>query len=316
MPDVLPPVAGGPRPVYVLTGPTAVGKTEVALRVAERLNAEIISADSMAIYRKMDAATAKPTLEERRRVPHHMVDVADPGERFTVADYRAAALAAVDDIFGRGRRVMIVGGTRLYILALMRGFAEGPDDDLAVRDRLLHEADTLGLDALHARLAVVDPESSLRISPGDRKRIVRALEVFERTGKSISQWQHESQAQTPACAGPWVALLRERAELYDRINRRVNEMIRDGLVEEVKGLLVQGYDPALPALQGHGYKEIIGAILGRYSMAEGIELMKKNTRNHAKRQLSWLRGEGGATPVPAEDSPDVVAGKLFDLWSG
>lgn len=295
------------RKIYVLTGPTAVGKTESSLLVAERLNAEIVSADSMAIYRKMDAATAKPTLEERARVPHHMVDIVDPSERFTVADYRNRAIAAIDDIHQRGRQAIVVGGTRLYIHALTHGFFEGPGADDELRERLTREAEEQGTAKLHERLAAVDPESGQRISPGDDKRIIRALEVYELTGRSISEWQKESQEQMPPCEGPWVALTRDREELYRRINRRVDEMIENGLVEEVKGLLAQGYDVNLPALQGHGYKEIIGALKGRYALEVGIDLLKRNTRHHAKRQLSWLRNEPRARWIQADQPPETVA---------
>ncbi|MBW3622117.1 MAG: tRNA (adenosine(37)-N6)-dimethylallyltransferase MiaA [Armatimonadetes bacterium] len=303
------------RPIFVLTGPTAVGKTEAALRVAERMNAEIVSADSMAIYREMDAATAKPAPEERARVPHHMVDIVNPDERFTVADYRREALAAIDDIRVREKKALVVGGTRLYVLALTRGFFEGPGADDALRERLEREADEAGLDALHARLAEVDPESGARIAPGDRKRILRALEVHALTGRPITEWQKESQAQAPPCEGPWVALTRDREELYDRINRRVDEMIENGLVEEVRGLLEKGYDESLPALQGHGYKEIIGALKGRYPLEHGIYLLKRNTRHHAKRQLSWLRNEPGVQWVRADREPERVAEEILAVFN-
>ena len=294
------------RRIFVLTGPTAVGKTEASLRVAEALDAEIVSADSMAIYRELDVATAKPTAEERRRVPHHLVDLVGPADRFTVADYRREALASIDEIHARGRSAVVVGGTRLYILALMRGFFEGPAADDALRAALELEADEVGLAALHVRLTEVDPESGLRILPGDRKRIIRALEVHTLTGRTISDLQAESRLETPPCEGPWVALTRDRAELYDRIDRRVDAMIADGLVAEVGGLLAAGYDPRLTSLQGHGYKEIIGAIRGDYSMEEGIRLLKRNTRRHAKRQLSWLRGENVAW-IEATGEPERVA---------
>lgn len=294
-------------PIFVLTGPTAVGKTEASLRVAERLNAEIVSADSMAIYRGMDAATAKPTLEERARVPHHMVDIVEPDARFTVADYRREALAAIGEILSRGKQAVVVGGTRLYVHALTHGFFEGPGADDSLRERLEREADASGLETLHARLGAVDPESATRISPGDRKRILRALEVYKLTGRPITEWQKESQTQTPPCIGPWVALTRDREGLYDRINRRVDEMMTDGLVEEVEGLLARGYDECLPALQGHGYKEIVGALKGRYPLEHGVYLLKRNTRHHAKRQLSWLRNEPGVHWVEADREPEVVA---------
>jgi tRNA dimethylallyltransferase len=296
-----------PRPIRVLTGPTAAGKTEASLLLAERMDAEIVSADSMAIYKEMDAATAKPTLAERARVPHHLVDVVFPDERFTVADYRRLALEAIDGILARGKKALVVGGTRLYLLALTRGFFEGPGADDALRERLEREADERGLGALHARMAAADPEGGARISPGDRKRIVRALEVYELTGRSITEWQKESRTLTPPCEGPWVALYRERAELYDRINRRADEMIANGLVAEVEGLLARGYDESLTALQGHGYKEIIGAVKGRYTLEEGIDLLKKNTRHHAKRQLSWLRNEPDVAWARSDRTPEEVA---------
>jgi tRNA dimethylallyltransferase len=231
-----------------------------------------------------------------------------------VADYRRTALAAIDDLRARGREALVVGGTRLYVLSLTQGFFEGPGAEDALREGLEREADEFGLEALHERLTAVDPESALRISPGDRKRIVRALEVRALTGRPITEWQKESQTQVPPGEGPWVALTRDREELYERINRRVDEMMGAGLVEEVQSLLARGYDESLPALQGHGYKEIIGALKGRYPLEHGVYLLKRNTRRHAKRQLSWLRNTPGVLWVRADREPEVVAEEILESY--
>lgn len=302
-----------PHRIAILTGPTAVGKTEVALLVAEALNAEIVSADSMAVYRGLEVATAKPSPEQRARVPHHLIDVADPRFPFTVADYRRLALQAIADIESRGKLPLVVGGTRLYIVALTSGFFEGPGADPDLRRRLQELALHEGTEALHRRLAQVDPAAAARLAPRDLKRIIRALEVYELTGTPISQLQADSQRTPPPCQGPMVALIRDRAELYRRIDARADAMIEAGLESEVRSLLDAGLDEHLTALQGHGYKELIGFLKGRYDRNEAIRLLKRNTRRYAKRQLSWLRQEKSVDFVDASGPADEVAGRVVSL---
>jgi tRNA dimethylallyltransferase len=274
------------RRLAILTGPTGVGKTEISLAVAERLGTEILSADSMAVYRRMEAATAKPTPEQRARVPHHLIDLVDPTEPFTVADYRAAAVPLIERLFTEGRTPLLVGGTRLYLMALTAPFSSGPEPSPELRDRLTAR-DTA---ELHAELAQVDPATAARLHPSDRKRIVRALEVWHTTGRTIAEVQEESREEGGLYDAVWVALIRDREELYRRVNERVDEMLRSGLVEEVRGFLAEGLTPETPAMQGHGYKEIMRALTGEYDLEEGIRLLKRNTRRYVKYQLMWLRG--------------------------
>lgn len=301
-----------PHRIAILTGPTAVGKTEIAVLVAEQLNAEIVSADSMAVYRGLEVATAKPSPEQMARVPHHLINVVDVSCIFTVADYRRLALQAIADIEARGKLPLVVGGTRLYIVALTSGFFEGPGAHPELRRRLQEKAEREGPESLHKQLAQVDPRTAVRLAPRDLKRIIRALEVYELTGTPISQLQEESQRMEPPCKGPMVALVRDRAELYRRINARADAMIEAGLEQEVASLLCAGYDESLTALQGHGYKELIGYLKGRYDREEAIRLLKRNTRRYAKRQLSWLRQEKDVVFVDASGEPHDVAKQVVE----
>ncbi|MGQ9523296.1 MAG: tRNA (adenosine(37)-N6)-dimethylallyltransferase MiaA [Armatimonadota bacterium] len=302
-----------PYQIAVLTGPTAVGKTEIALHVAKALNAEIVSADSMAVYRGLEVATAKPTPDERARVPHYLIDVADPRCLFTVADYRRLALQAIAQIADRGKLPLVVGGTRLYIVALTSGFFEGPGADPDFRRQMQDIALREGTEVLHRRLAQLDPDTAARLAPRDLKRIIRALEVFELTSVPISRLQAESQRAEPPCRGPMVALIRDRSELYRRIDARADEMIAAGLEREVRSLLEAGLDENLTALQGHGYKEMIGYLKGRYDREEAVRLLKRNTRRYAKRQLSWLRQEKGVEFVDASGPAEEVAERVVSV---
>jgi tRNA dimethylallyltransferase len=268
----------------IISGPTAVGKTALSIRVAREVSAEIVSADSMAVYRGLEIATAKPDAEERASVPHYLLDVVDSREPFSVADFHAMAYATIGGIVGRGRVPLVVGGTRQYIDAITNGFSEAPPSDPAIRARL--EAN--GLPALRTRLEALDPASAARLHPNDLRRSVRALEVLEITGRTISDWNTESRSAKP----PWTRLLfgltMDRERLYERINSRVEAMMRAGLETEVRDLLDEGrMGPT--AIQGHGYKEIAGAIRGDYPLEHGVYLLKRNTRWHARHQLSWLR---------------------------
>ncbi len=291
-----------------------MGKTEIAVCVAERLGGEIVSADSMAVYKGMEVATAKPSPQQRQRVPHHLIDVVTPDQLFTVADYRRKAIEVIRDLRKRGKIPLVVGGTRLYIKALTSGFFPGPGSDSALRQTLEKMAQEKGSLYLHQKLAEVDPKSANRLHPNDRKRLIRALEVYYLTGQPISELQEASQQQEPLCQGPLIALVRDRAKIYERINQRVDQMIAEGLVEEVKKLLEQGLDPQRhPSLQGHGYKEIIGYLLGQYSFEEAVRILKRNTRHYAKRQLSWLRQEPEALFVDADRPKEEVIERIIKI---
>jgi tRNA dimethylallyltransferase len=282
---------------WVILGPTAVGKTDVAIRLAERWGGEIISADSSAVYRGLDIGSAKPTPDEQRRVRFHLIDVADPSEVFTAARFRELALQAIADIQARGKRVLIVGGTGLYLRVLLHGFSLAPPPaDPEVRARWKAEVERVGAPALHARLQQIDPIAAARIHPNDAVRITRALEVYEMTGVPISQWQRRAETELPAIK---VGLTMPREQLYARIDQRVDKMIAQGMLQEVQTLLQNGYNPEQPALKGLGYRHLIGYLQGRFSWDEAVRLWKRDTRRYAKRQMTWFRKEPGVHWVDA-----------------
>lgn len=280
-----------PLPLLVLVGPTAVGKTALSLRLAEVLDAEIVSADSMQVYRGMDIGTAKPTPAERARVPHHLIDVVDPTEDFSVARYERLAHAAIAGIHARGKLPLLTGGTGLYIKAVVDGLPMPPaPPDPAIRARLEAEADRSGTEALHRRLAQVDPVSAARLHPRDRRRIIRALEIWEQTGRPRSATR-APQAGHPNYEAHWFGLTRPRASLYRRIDQRVDQQIASGLVDEVRRLLEQGWNPRVTSGQGLGYKEIADYLEGKVTLEEAVARLKRATRQYAKRQLCWWRGD-------------------------
>ncbi|HXF82749.1 MAG TPA: tRNA (adenosine(37)-N6)-dimethylallyltransferase MiaA [bacterium] len=277
-----------PAPLIVICGPTAVGKTAAAVALAAMLNGEIVAADSRTIYRYMDIGTAKPTPEQRAAVPHHLLDIADPDEVVTLAVYRRLAQEAIQGIRARGRVPLLVGGTGLYIRAVVDDFLIPPvPPDPALR-RALEEAEARAPGTLHARLAAVDPIAAGRIHPRNIRRLIRALEVHARTGQPISALQRR--AETPSAALQ-IGLTMTREALYRAIDARVDAQIAAGLVDEVRGLLARGYGPELPAMQGLGYKEIVAYLLGRVSLDEAVRVLKRNTRRFAKRQWTWFRAD-------------------------
>ena len=272
-----------------LLGPTAVGKTEIAIHLAQHLNAEIISVDSRQIYRQMDIGTAKPTLQEQRAARHHLIDCADISEPFSVADYQTLADRAIADIQQRGRHVLLVGGAGLYFRAVVDGLFEGPGADMALRARLEQEALLHGRGVLHERLTACDPISAARIHPNNIVRVIRALEVYALTGTPLSElqqeWHQESQRY------PFVAfcLTMPRPALYRRIEHRVDVMLANGLVGEVESLLAAGYSRESAALRSFGYRELITYLDGTCTYMEAVAQLKQNTRRFAKRQLTWFR---------------------------
>ena len=290
-----------------LLGPTAVGKTEIAIQLAQRLNAEIISVDSRQIYRQMDIGTAKPTREERQAARHHLIDCVDISEPFSVADYQSLADTAIADIQDRGNRVLLVGGAGLYFRAIVDGLFEGPGADPALRKRLEGEVAQFGVDALHDRLRVCDPESADRIHPNNIVRVIRALEVYELTGTPMSelqqQWHPEKQRY------PFIAfgITMPRALLYRRIEQRVDVMLANGLIAEVESLLAAGYARDSVALQSFGYRELIAYLDGDCTYLEAISQLKQNTRRFAKRQLTWFRKDTRLQWIDREPTPDVLS---------
>lgn len=282
-----------PLPIGVLLGPTASGKTELSIELAKRLRAEIVSADSIQLYRGMDIGSAKPTLAQRQGIPHHLLDAVDIGEpAFSVAAYQKMAAQAIQDIAARGKFSLIVGGTGLYINALTYplSFTEIPADAALRQTLTAQEAQAPG--SLHQRLLVVDPASAARLHPNDTKRLVRALEVYTLTGKPIGALGGDfaNAAKAPIPYTPrMVGLTMAREQLYARIEARVDAMMQSGLLEEVRRLVSLGYTPDMPAMQGLGYKQLYRYLQGEYALAEAVETIKRETRRFAKRQMTWFK---------------------------
>ncbi len=275
--------------LWFLVGPTASGKSAVGVEVAERLGAEILSLDSMAVYRDIDIATAKPPPELRRRVPHHLLDLVGPHEAFSTGRYLEAAHQAVADIAARGKQPLFVGGTALYLKALTEGFFEGPEANWEIRTRLKAEARRLGTPALHQRLAQVDPQTAAAVHPNDLRRIVRALEVYEITGRPVSQVRTQFGSPSERYHCVVAGIRRDRRDLHERINRRVDEMFAAGLVEEVRSLLARPEGVSHAVRQFVGFEEVAAALRGELSVAAARERIKARTRQFAKRQLTWFR---------------------------
>lgn len=301
---------------WFLTGPTAGGKTEIGIALAERLRAEIVSLDSMALYRGMNIGTAKPTPEQRAAVPHHLVDIVEPHEEFSLAQYVEAAEARVTEIRARGCEVLFVGGTPLYLKALLRGIFEGPAADPALREQLnAEECQQAG--TLHRRLTQVDPQAASRLHPNDTRRLVRALEVFEKTGTPISEWQKQFDRGLPPDQCRVFLLDWPRDLLYRRVNSRVEIMFEEGLVEEVASLMARDLPLSKTAAQAVGYREVIEHLAGGPDLAETIELVKTHTRQFAKRQWTWFRSLSECRSVPVAEPVDIeaVASQIQQLGS-
>lgn len=298
----------GRVPLIVVVGPTAVGKTTFAMALAKALQGEIISADSMQVYRFLDIGTDKPSWEARREIPYHLIDVVDPTDPFTAKDYERLGLAALVQIWGRGRIPIVVGGTGLYVRALLKGIFPGPSGDQTLRTALYKEAEERGPSHLYRRLQEVDPEAASRIHPNDLFRIIRALEVYFVTGRPISE-HHREGHRPPLKPLVYLGLRRERAELYRLINERVDRMMAAGFLCEVEGLLRRGYKADLKPMQGLGYRHLLGYLQGCYSLDTAIDLFKRDTRRYAKRQMTWFSKEEGVEWVDIEGSewvPDLV----------
>lgn len=275
--------------MILILGVTASGKGRVGFDLARQLDGEIVSIDSMKVYRRMDIGTAKPSGEARQQVRHHMIDIVEPSESFSVGLFLEKAKAAIEDTRSRGKAVIAVGGTALYIKALLYGLFEGPGGDEQVRAGLRARAAVEGLAVLHRELAQIDPEAAGRIDVNDAKRIIRALEVYQLTGKPISGFQKQFNAQRPNHDWTMIGLRRDRAVESRRINARVKKMIELGLVDEVKSLLAEDKPLSRQARCAIGYAEIIGHLEGRMSLDDAIELIKKNTRRLAKGQRTWFK---------------------------
>jgi tRNA dimethylallyltransferase len=296
-----------PPKILVITGPTATGKTALGVRLAELLDGEVVSADSMQIYAHMDIGTAKPTPSETRGVPHHLMGYVSPFETYSVARYVQDAAVCIDGILARGRLPIVVGGTNLYIDSLLSGrdFAGGEIGG-RFRTELSARYDANGGEKMLAELAAFDPDSAAKLKPNDKKRIVRAFEVYQETGQTITQHNLETQKRPPRYDACKIALnYADRQALYDRINRRVDDMMARGLLKEVTELLAMGLTPDHTAMQAIGYKELAAALSGRCTTAEAVEKIKQESRRYAKRQLSWLRRDGSVFWIIWGKEPDI-----------
>ena len=298
------------RAIYV-TGPTASGKTAVGVALARRIDAEIVTLDSTTLYRGMDIGTAKPTMDERAGISHHLIDVIDPWETASVSNYREWARAAIADIESRGKRVLFVGGTPLYLKVLLRGLFAGPAADAGLRQALEREAELHGEAALHARLTAVDPKTAARLHERDRRRVIRALEVIERTGKPLSALQVEHDQVAPPSVTV-LALDVPRAVVRERIDRRVLRFFEAGLVDEVRALMAGPRQLSETAAQAIGYREVIAMLAGEANLDHTIERVQARTRQFAKRQATWFRGleEVVAVPVGGDESAEAIAARV------
>jgi tRNA dimethylallyltransferase len=291
--------------VIVLSGPTGVGKTDSAIRLAERLGAEIINADSMQVYRYMDIGTAKPTQEQRARVPHHLLDVVLPSEAFDAGLYLYHVQPVIRGLQEAMKTPLVVGGTGLYLKALTHGICEAAPADARVRQELLEELQELGLTRLFADLRRVDPDLAGRVQPRDRQRILRGLEVFRVTGRPLSSWQEQHGFQTKLFRTIKIFLNRPREQLYQRINKRVEAMMGQGFLEEVRSLLERGYGPELKSMQSLGYRHLAAHLANRVSLDEAVSIIQRDTRHYAKRQLTWFRADPEYVWLPA-DQPEEL----------
>ena len=276
------------NPIICLAGPTASGKTALAVALAQALNGEVVSCDSMQVYKFMDIGTAKPTLDEMGGVPHHMIDVADPREDYSVSRYCKDAAPIVEDIVSRGKVAIIAGGTGLYMDSLIRGNDFAPFPSTGVRERLERQADAEGLEAMRSWLRSIDPEAEARIQ--DRKRLLRALEVYLETGETITEHNRRTQALPPRFTPLWLGLdFENRQSLYHRIDLRVTHMLEAGLLQEIRSLLQSGVPDTATAMQAIGYKEFVSALNGHGTMEAAADSVRQSSRRYAKRQLTWFR---------------------------
>jgi tRNA dimethylallyltransferase len=281
----------GRKRIVVVTGPTATGKTSLAVDLALALDGEVVNADSMQVYRGMDVGTAKPSEEEMRGIPHHLLDVVDPDQPFNAARYRELAAPAVEEIVGAGRACFVVGGTGLYIRALLGGLFDCPEASPAVRARLNHAWEEEGGEALHERLQSLDPEAARRVHPNDRVRVLRALEVIELTGRPFSALAADHHFQEGAFDAFKVCLQMPRERLYERIDARSRAMMEGGLLEETRHLIEKGYSRELKPMQAIGYRHAAACLDGAWGRKEAVERLQADTRRYAKRQMTWFRGE-------------------------
>jgi tRNA dimethylallyltransferase len=298
--------------IVIILGPTAVGKSEVALMLAEKLNGEIVNGDSQQVYRYMDIGTGKPSKEDRERIRHHLIDIVNPDAEFNAALFRRVATDAIAEIRSRGKNVFLCGGTGLYLQALVQGLFEGPGQDSTLRAVLEKEIAGQGLSAVYRRLLEIDSTVASTIHPNDRQRVIRALEVYQLTGKPLSDWQKQHGFQDSFYTALKIGLNRERSDLYALINQRSDRMVSDGLLDEVRALVDRGYGLDLRSLQSVGYRQMGAVFQGKMTLTEALEEMKQETRHLAKRQLTWFRRDAAI----AWFHPERQAEEILQMASG
>lgn len=299
--------------IILVVGPTASGKSELAVRLAEEVGGEIVNADSMQFYVGMEIGTARPPVEMMHRVPHHLFGILQPNVNFTVADFVTIARETISEIVSRRKVPLVVGGTGLYLRVLLGGLAESPSGDEEYRKELIRLADEHGSHALHDLLSEVDRITASRLHVNDRLRIIRALEVHHQTGRPISELHDAHGFSREYYDSLKIGLSVERGLLYERIDKRVDTMIEEGLVSEVQSLISRGYSPELKSMGAIGYKEICGHLAGRLTLPEAVGLMKQNTRRYAKRQLTWFRKDAGIKWLEYPESFDNIKRIVCDF---
>ena len=301
--------------LLIICGPTASGKSELAIRLARELGGEIINADSMQVYRGMDIGTAKPCLEERQGITHHLIDVSEPNQLFSAADFADAADKAIRDITSRGKRAIVAGGTGLYIRSLLHGLVDSPSGAGEVRARLQQEAAELGNLAILERLRQVDPQLASRIHPNNLVRIIRALEVHQLTGVPLSSHQQKHGFAGTRYESLKIGIRIDRQQLYHRIEQRVEQMLASGLIDEVASLLARGYSRDLKSMRSIGYKEISALLAGEISHDESVRLIKRDTRRYAKRQLTWFNADNGIIWLEYPKNFDNILTHAIDFFN-
>lgn len=290
------------RPLIVLLGPTAAGKSRIAVQVAKRFDTEVLAADSRQVYRGMDIGTDKPTAEERQGVPHRLIDLADPDQAFNTGRYRQAALVEIDRLYATRQLPFVVGGTGLYIRTLVRGLCVAPPTNPLVRSGLMKISKEQGRDLLYAELVRVDPDTAARLHPNDEAKVMRALEVYRLSGQPLSTWHRQHGFQGAAFAALLIGLQRPREVLYRRIEERIDWQLAHGMIEETRALLARGYERYLGAMKGLGYRQVAAHLAGEYDYAEMVRRFKRDTRHFGKRQMTWFRKEAGIAWVSIEEN--------------
>ena len=290
--------------VIIILGPSAVGKSDIAISLADELKTAIVSGDAFQIYRGMDIGTGKPSMELRKKIKHYLIDIVNPGEAFDAAKFKKEAEAAIEEILQAGKIPIVAGGSGLYIRTLTQGICQAPAKNKQVREDLEKLAGDKGSHFLYLCLEKVDPGAARRIHPHDQRRIIRALEVYVQSGSPLSRFQKQNQQEKPKFRYIKIGLLRPRTELYKRAEERIEEMFTQGWVEEVKKLIEEGYQPELPSIHGLGYREITRFLSGKISLPRTKLLIKRNTRHFIKRQLTWFKKEKDVHWIPIEKNQD------------